>query len=87
MDPTSQRTLTFDMRGQICPSTLLTALQEVNNHREALLAGSRTLHFLTDNVEATMTIPESVENMGYMVRVEKRKGYFEIEIGRKGPKN
>lgn len=87
MELPDQRTLTFDMRGQICPSTLLTALKEINAHREDLQAGSRVLHFLTDNVEATVTIPESVENMGYRVGVERRKGYYGIVVGRKGLKD
>ena len=84
MAPKNGRTMTFDMRGQICPSTLLTALKEVNEHRESLQAGSSSLLFLTDNVEATVTIPESVANMGYQVRVTKRPGYYEIEVGGKG---
>jgi TusA-related sulfurtransferase len=86
MEPTSEGTMTFDMRGQICPSTLLTALKEVNDHRATLQAGSQSLCFLTDNVEATVTIPESVENMGYQVKVTRRKGYYVIEVGGKGPR-
>jgi TusA-related sulfurtransferase len=74
--------LTFDMRGQICPSTLLTALKEINEHSAALKSGGRYLCFLTDNVEATVTIPESAHNMGYGARVAKRRGYYEIVVGR-----
>lgn len=77
------RRLEFDMRGQICPSTLLTALQEINQHHALLRAGEIKLSFKTDNREATVTIPESTENMGYAVTVRKEEDYYIIEVGGK----
>ncbi len=64
-------TMEFDIRGQICPSTLLTALRAVNQHRERLRGGSLRLSILTDNRAATNTIPEAVRNMGYGVSVSR----------------
>ena len=80
MSGSNVRRLTFDMRGQICPSTLLRALEEINDHAAELLAGSVRLAFLTDNRDATVTIPDSAENMGYVCTVEKVKKHYRIEI-------
>ena len=43
-------TIEFDIRGQICPSTLLTALKEINRHRTSLKNGNCMLVFLTAGV-------------------------------------
>lgn len=75
--------LEFDIRGQLCPSTLLVALREMNAHVERLNRGTLKLCFLIDNREATVTIPESASNMGYAVSVDKRDGYYRIEVSRK----
>lgn len=71
----------FDIRGQICPSTLLTALREVNRHKDRLRSGEVQLAFLTDNRSATNTIPQAVRNMGYHVDVVQRDGGYCIVIG------
>jgi len=76
-------TIEFDIRGQICPSSLLVALKEVNSRTERLRQGSVQLCFLTDNRDATITIPESASNMGYGVSVEKKDGYYSIVISGK----
>ncbi|HEY6838832.1 MAG TPA: sulfurtransferase TusA family protein [Geobacteraceae bacterium] len=70
----------FDIRGQICPSTLLIALKEMNLHRDALRSGEVQLAFKTDNRDATITIPDAAANMGYGVSVEKEEGYYVIVI-------
>jgi TusA-related sulfurtransferase len=78
-------TIEFDIRGQICPSSLLVALKEVNSRADGLRQGSLRLCFFTDNRDATVTIPESASNMGYGVSVEKKDGYYCIVIsGKKG---
>ncbi len=76
-------TIEFDIRGQICPSSLLVALKEVNSRAEGLRQGSVLLCFFTDNRDATITIPESATNMGYGVSIEKREGYYCIVISGK----
>ena len=70
----------FDIRGQICPSTLLTALQVINEYSLQLSDGSVKLAFKTDNRDAIGTIPESASNMGYAVAVTKGDGHYLIEI-------
>ena len=76
-------TIEYDIRGQICPSSLLVTLKEVNSRAEDLRQGSLRLCILTDNRDATITIPESASNMGYGVSVEKREGYYCIVISGK----
>jgi TusA-related sulfurtransferase len=70
----------FDIRGQVCPSTLLIALREINKHSRRLRDGTVKLAFKTDNRDAVATIPESAGNMGYDARVTKTGGYYLIEI-------
>lgn len=68
------------MRGQMCPSSLLTALREINTNNSALKSGSLTLSLLTDNRDSTITIPESAVMMGYEVHVIKENEYYRIDI-------
>ena len=70
----------YDICGQICPSTLLTALQVINEYSEQLAEGEVKIAFKTDNRDAISTIPESAANMGYPVTVTKGDGYYLIEI-------
>ncbi len=72
--------LTYDIRGQICPSTLLTALKEINARKEDLRTNSVVLIFFTDNRDAVSTIPATVENMGYRVKVQPLDGYYRITV-------
>ncbi|MFC1837227.1 sulfurtransferase TusA family protein [Thermodesulfobacteriota bacterium] len=71
----------IDMRGQVCPSSLLIALEQTNAHKKALRAGETILKIKTDNRDATVTIPGTVMNMGYDCLVFKKPGYYEILIG------
>jgi len=70
----------FDIRSQICPATLLIALKEINHHSSQLEEGKVKLIFLTDNRDALTTIPESVSNMGYSVKVIKNENFYSIEV-------
>jgi TusA-related sulfurtransferase len=72
----------IDLRGQICPSTLLTALRETNNSKAGLRAGELRLSILTDNRNSTTHINESVSAMGYHVKIEKEQEYYRITIDR-----
>ncbi|HWR96988.1 MAG TPA: sulfurtransferase TusA family protein [Candidatus Methanoperedens sp.] len=74
------QTIEFDIRGQICPSTLLIALREMNTHEQALRAGGVRLRFLTDNRDCVTTIPESAHNMGFAAEVARRDGCYLIEL-------
>jgi TusA-related sulfurtransferase len=79
VDP-ALRTIEYDIRGQICPSSLLTALREINTHQEALRDYAVRLRFLTDNRDCVTTIPESARNMGYAVEVRREGGCYAIEV-------
>ncbi len=72
----------FDIRGQVCPSTLLTTLREINRNQKALKAGGMRLAIKTDAREATATIPQMVKDMGYSVIVVKKDGYYCIMVGK-----
>lgn len=76
-------TIVHDIRGQICPSSLLFTLREVNREQDALKKGLTRLIIWTDNRDAIATIPEMVSSMGYTARVEKKEGYYQIEISAK----
>jgi TusA-related sulfurtransferase len=80
MSNASQELIEIDIRGQICPSCLLTTLREVNQRQAELKAGEVSLRVKTDSRDATSTIPAAVGNMGYPVTVEKREGYYLILI-------
>ena len=71
----------IDMRGQVCPATLLVAMDKLNRFRKGLLDGTIRLLIKTDNRDATNTIPATAQNMGYGVRVRKEQSHYEIEIG------
>jgi len=73
-------TIEIDMRGQLCPATLLVALKEINARAGLLRQGAVKLSFLIDNRDATGTIPESAANMGYAVSVTKVEGWYRIEV-------
>lgn len=70
-----------DIRGQICPSTLLTTLRELNRLKAPLREGAVQLVIKTDSRDATSTIPHAARNMGYQVAVEKCLGYYQLVIG------
>lgn len=72
-----------DIRGQICPSSLLFALREVNREQQALKEDRVRLIIWTDNRDAIATIPETISSMGYATTVEKKQGYYQIEISAK----
>lgn len=71
-----------DIRGQICPSSLLLALREINKNYARLEDGQLEIVVLTDSRDATGTIPATVENMGLKVNVEKVSGYYRILVKR-----
>ena len=70
----------FDIRGQICPSSLLITLREINTRQKNIRSGVQQVVILTDNRDATTTVPEALSNMGYAVLVEKKHNYYIIEV-------
>ncbi len=72
------KVIEMDIRGQVCPSSLLLALREVNQYRQELIEGQLSIVILTDNRDATGTIPDAARNMGIDAVVEKLDGYYRI---------
>lgn len=81
MGTDAREELVFDLRGRICPSTLLVAMKEMNAHRQQLQEQRAQMRLLVENRDATVTIPEMARNMGYAVEVSKVGQHYEIVIG------
>lgn len=75
------RIIQVDMRGQVCPSTLLVAMDSLNRHGDALQSGALRLLIITDNREALHTIPVTAENMGYAAHITKTASHYKLLIG------
>lgn len=73
-------TIEYDISGQICPSTLLIALREINRNIAELNSGRVRLVFKTDNRDCINTIPEAVSNMGLNVAVSKDGPSYTIVV-------
>ena len=78
----TQEIIEIDMRGQVCPSTLLVALDNINQYQEKLNSCKTKLLIKTDNRDATTTIPGTAENMGFEADVSQQDGFYEILIFR-----
>lgn len=70
----------LDLRGQICPATLLQSLQRLNRMREELRGGASALAILTSNRNSTETVSEAASRMGYRVAVERERAHYRIRI-------
>jgi len=73
-------TRTMDIRGQICPSSLLATLKEINDLQGELTRRTLKLSILTDNRDATATVPAAAEKMGYRVSVTRDGSHYVITI-------
>jgi len=78
----SQTTIELDITGQICPSTLLIALREINQNISELNSGKLKLLLRTDNRDCTNTIPEAAGNMGLKATVEKIGSGYAITVSK-----
>ena len=76
------RIIDIDMSGQVCPASLLVAMDCMNKNRDGLKGGEVILCIKTDNREATTTIPTTARNMGYSARVEKMDTCYRICVGK-----
>ena len=66
--------------GQVCPSCLLITLKTVNTHSAALREKAVEVVILTDDRQATSTIPEAVSRMGYQCAVDSTERGYRIRI-------
>lgn len=74
------QTIDIDIRGQICPSCLLLTLKEINRNAAALRAGAVKIAVLTDDRQATATIPATAERMGFRAAVQRDAAGYRIDI-------
>lgn len=70
----------LDIQGQICPSCLLLALKALNQHGAGLRRGEKEIVLLTDDRQATSTIPEAAAKMGYCSEVLRTEAGYRIRI-------
>jgi TusA-related sulfurtransferase len=71
---------TLDIRGQLCPSCLLLTLKELNQHGAAIRAGQTELVVMTDDRQATATVPAAADRLGLHAQVEQLDGCYRIRI-------
>ena len=74
------KSVNLDLRGQICPATLLMSLKRLNEMKGELTEGASRLTILTDHRDATVTVPEAASIMGYAVSVEKQDRHYVITV-------
>ncbi len=78
------RTVTIDIRGQVCPASLLVTLRKINEIKDDIQKNGARLEVLTDNRDSVGTISEAAFNMGYDVGTEKRDGGYMMVISAAG---
>lgn len=80
MTDISLKAIELDICGQICPSCLLLTLRELNRNSEAIRSGNAEMRILTDDRQATSTIPEMASRMGYMTAVTRIGSDYQIRV-------
>jgi hypothetical protein len=70
----------LDIHGQVCPSCLLLTLKALNQHGGAVRAGQTEIIVMTDDRQATSTIPDAVGKMGYQAEVARLENGYRIRI-------
>jgi TusA-related sulfurtransferase len=76
----SRKVVELDLRGLICPATLLQSLREINRLRPELVAGAARLEILTNNRDSTATVSGAANSMGYKVEVRRRDTYDLVSV-------
>jgi len=74
------QTIDLDIRGKICPSCLLLTLRELNRNGEAIRAGHAEVVVVTDDRQATATIPATAGRMGFGSEVLRSDAGYRIRI-------
>lgn len=74
------QTINLDIRGQICPSCLLLTLKEANQNGAAIRAGNTEVVVVTDDRQATTTIPATADRMGFRTEVTHIDNGYRIRI-------
>lgn len=76
------KTIDLDIRGQICPSCLLLTLKELNQNSVAIRSGETEVVVVTDDRQATSTIPTTADRMGFRCEVARldASGLYRLRI-------
>ncbi len=74
------QTIQLDIHGQLCPSCLLMALKTLNQNGPAMRKGEVDIVVLTDDRQATTTIPEAATRMGFHSEVDRDDQGYRIHI-------
>jgi TusA-related sulfurtransferase len=72
--------ITIDISGQLCPSCLLLTLKDLNRHADAVRNGGTEIVVTTDDRQATATIPDAVNKMGYAAEVTRVDAGYRIRV-------
>jgi len=75
-----KRTVELDLRGQVCPASLLLSLKKMNSLREDLSSGTVALRVLTENRESVPTISAAAASMGYAVTVAREDAHYALLV-------
>lgn len=70
----------LDIFGQVCPSCLLRTLKTLNQHAGDVRSGKAEIIVMTDDRQATTTIPAAVGTMGYQAEVSRLDNGYRIRI-------
>lgn len=76
------RIVQLDIHGRICPSCLLLTLKALNEHAAAIRTGEVDILVLTDDRQATATIPDAAGKMGFHAEVGPDDRGYRIHIHR-----
>jgi TusA-related sulfurtransferase len=82
MSSETPSTVHVDVRGFVCPSSLLVALRELNKYRESLRTDHFTIELMVDNHDSTNRICDAVKSMGYDFRVTDTDNSYCIAVYR-----
>jgi TusA-related sulfurtransferase len=75
------QTINIDIRGQMCPSCLLLTLKALNQNGAEIRVGSTEVVVVTDDRQATATIPATADRMGFRTSVDRLEdGCYRIRI-------
>jgi len=82
MTTNTPSTVSVDVRGFVCPSSLLVALRELNKYRESLRTEDFTMELMVDNHDSTNRICDAVKSMGYDFQISEVGHGYCIAVSR-----
>jgi TusA-related sulfurtransferase len=79
-DRASVEIVPLDIRGTVCPASLLLTLRKLNELKDPIHGCAARLEVSTDSRDSVATITEAAVNMGYLVSVDKGEGRYVLTI-------